>query len=157
RTFDICRAALVAGVDPVMVARQVYDSNSMGRLRIFGAVLNGMQVDDSGRIATIYLDQEMARAAGGTYDDTDGLVNAPLEVKDILTVIFFKQVAGNEYRVSLRSKGNIDVGGVAKQFTGGGGHKNAAGCTVQGAIGSLRTTLVDLCQRAIEATLSSEE
>jgi phosphoesterase RecJ-like protein len=150
RTFDICRAALVAGVDPVMVARQVYDSNSMGRLRIFGAVLNAMQVDETGRIATIYLDHDMARAAGGTYDDTDGLVNAPLEVKDILTVIFFKQVAGSEYRVSLRSKGSIDVGSVAKQFPGGGGHKNAAGCTVTGPIGALRTTLNAMCQRAIE-------
>jgi bifunctional oligoribonuclease and PAP phosphatase NrnA len=150
RTFDICRAALVAGVDPVLVARQVYDSNSMGRLRLFGAVLNAMQVDETGRIAIIYLDHAMARAAGGTYDDTDGLVNTPLEVKEIVTVIFFKQITGDQYRVSLRSKGAIDIGSVAKEFDGGG-HKNAAGCTMAGPIGTLRTTLVALCQRAIEA------
>ena len=64
RTFDICRQALEAGVDPVLVARHVYDSNNMGRLRLFGAVLSAMQLDATGRIAMVYLDHEMARAAG---------------------------------------------------------------------------------------------
>jgi phosphoesterase RecJ-like protein len=66
RTFDICREALDAGVDPVLVARNVYDSNNMGRLKLFGAVLSAMQIDPTGRIAIVYLDHEMARAAGGT-------------------------------------------------------------------------------------------
>ena len=45
RTFEICRQALEAGVDPVLVARNVYDSNNMGRLKLFGAVLSAMQID----------------------------------------------------------------------------------------------------------------
>ena len=129
RTFDICREALEAGVDPVLVARNVYDSNNMGRLKLFGAVLSAMQIDQTGRIAIVYLDHEMARQAGGTYDDTEGLINLPLTVKEIQGVVFFKQSEGDEYRVSMRSKGDIDIGAVAKEF-GGGGHKNAAGCTV---------------------------
>ena len=140
RTFDICREALVAGVDPVLVARNVYDSNNMGRLKLFGAVLSAMQIDPTGRIAIVYLDHEMARAAGGTYEDTEGLVNLPLTVKEIQAVVFFKQVEGDEYRVSLRSKGDIDIGAVAKEF-GGGGHKNAAGCTVTGSIDTLQEAL----------------
>jgi phosphoesterase RecJ-like protein len=154
RTFDICREALLAGVDPVFVARSVYDSNSMGRLRMLGAVLNAMQVDETGRVAVIYLDHAMTRAAGGTYEDTDGLVNLPLTVKEIEAVVFFKQSEGDEYRVSLRSKGDIDVGAVAKEF-GGGGHKNAAGCTVRGDIGSLRRTFVEKAQAAIHPWTAS--
>ena len=69
-----------------------------------------MQIDDSGRMAIVYLDHEMARAAGGTYEDTEGLINLPLTVKEIQAVVFFKQIEGEQYRVSLRSKGNIDVG-----------------------------------------------
>ena len=92
-----------------------------------------------------YLDHEMTRAAGGTYEDTDGLVNLPLTVKEIQAVVFFKQSEGDEYRVSLRSKGDIDVGAVAKEF-GGGGHKNAAGCTVRGDIESLRKIFVEKSQ-----------
>ena len=49
RTFDISRQALEAGVDPVLVARNVYDSNNMGRLKLFGAVLSAMQIDATGQ------------------------------------------------------------------------------------------------------------
>ena len=118
------------------------------RLKLFGAVLSAMQIDPSGHIAIVYVDHEMARAAGGTYEDTEGLVNLPLTVKEIEAVVFFKQEREDEYRVSLRSKGNIDIGAVANEF-GGGGHKNAAGCTVHGKIDELRQQLVEKVERAI--------
>jgi phosphoesterase RecJ-like protein len=149
RTFDICRECLLAGVDPVVIARNVYDSNNMGRLKLFGAVLGAMQIDATGRIAIVYVDHEMARAAGGTYEDTEGLVNLPLTVKEIEAVVFFKQERGDEYRVSLRSKGNIDIGSIAKEY-GGGGHKNAAGLTVTGPIEELQKTLVEKIEGAID-------
>jgi phosphoesterase RecJ-like protein len=149
RTFDICRQTLEAGVDPVLVARNVYDSNNMGRLKLFGSVLSAMQLDPSGRIAIVYLDHEMAREAGGTYEDTEGLINLPLTVKEIQAVVFFKQIEGDQYRVSMRSKGDIDIGSIAKTF-GGGGHKNAAGCTVAGAIDGLQKTFVERIERAID-------
>jgi phosphoesterase RecJ-like protein len=149
RTFQICKDCVEAGVDPVLVARSVYDSNNMGRLKLFGAVLGAMQIDQSGRIAIVYVDHEMARAAGGTYEDTEGLVNLPLTVKEIEAVIFFKQEKGDEYRISLRSKGDIDIGVIAKEY-GGGGHKNAAGLTVSGPIEELQKTLVAKIERAID-------
>jgi len=149
RTFDICRQCLEAGVDPVLVARNIYDTNNMGRLKLFGAVLSAMRIDSSGQIAIVYLDHEMARAAGGTYEDTEGLVNLPLSVTEILAVVFFKRTESDEFRVSVRSKGNIDVGSVAKEF-GGGGHKNAAGCTVTGGFETLQEQFVAKIQRAIK-------
>jgi bifunctional oligoribonuclease and PAP phosphatase NrnA len=150
RTFEICRQTVEAGVDPVLVARNVYDSNNMGRLKLFGAVLSAMQLDTAGRIAIVYLDHEMARAAGGTYEDTEGLINLPLTVKEIQAVVFFKQVEGDEYRVSMRSKGDIDIGAVAKEF-GGGGHKNAAGCTVRGGIDALQKLFIEKIEQAIDS------
>src|SRR5262249_43816866 len=54
RTFDISRICIEAGVDPVLVARNVYDSNNMGRLKLFGSVLSAMQIDATGRIAIVY-------------------------------------------------------------------------------------------------------
>ena len=121
----------------------------MGRLKLFGSVLSAMQIDASGRIAIVYLDHEMARAAGGTYEDTEGLINLPLTVKEIQAVVFFKQAEGDQYRVSMRSKDDIDIGAIAKEF-GGGGHKNAAGCTVTGGIDQLQRLFVQKLERAID-------
>lgn len=148
RTFDICRQALEAGVDPVLTARTVYDSNNVGGLKLFGSVLGAMQLDRTGRIAVMYVDHRMARDAGGSYEDTEGLINLPLTVKEVQAVVFFKQVEGNEYRVSMRSKGDTDIGAIAKEL-GGGGHKNAAGCTATGAIDVLRGMFIERIEDAI--------
>ena len=155
RTFAICKETLEAGVDAVQVARKVYDSNNMGRLKLFGAVLSAMQIDRTGRIAIVHVDHAMARAAGGSYEDTEGLVNLPLTVKEIEAVVFFKQEKDDEYRVSLRSKGTIDIGAVAKEF-GGGGHKNAAGCTVTGGIDALRKLFIEKIENAIQQASNPE-
>jgi bifunctional oligoribonuclease and PAP phosphatase NrnA len=90
----------------------------------------------------------MARAAGGTYEDTEGLINLPLTVKEIEAVVFFKQEKGDEYRVSLRSKGDVDINAIAKEY-GGGGHKNASGCTISGPIEELQKALVAKIEDAI--------
>jgi phosphoesterase RecJ-like protein len=121
----------------------------MGRLKLFGSVLSAMQIDSTGRIAIVYVDHEMAREAGGTYEDTEGLINLPLTVKEIQAVVFFKQLEADEYRISLRSKGDIDIGSIAKAF-GGGGHKNAAGCTVTGPIDALQKTFIEKIEAAID-------
>jgi phosphoesterase RecJ-like protein len=146
-TFEIARRCVAAGADPQWIARTHYDSSTIGRVRIFGAVLNGMTLDRSGRIALLAITQAGAAAAGGTYDDTDGLINFPLSVKDIQAVAFFKESGPGEWRVSLRSKGRVDVGAIARAH-GGGGHANAAGCTVRGELATL--------QRAFQAQLVDE-
>jgi bifunctional oligoribonuclease and PAP phosphatase NrnA len=137
RTFDTCRQCVEAGVNPQAVARAVFDSNSLGRLKLFGAVLSGMQLDAAGQVATLTVDEQLLADCGATYEDTDGLINLPLTVKGIQAVIFFKKIGPDDWRISLRSKGNIDVHAVAKQF-GGGGHKNASGCSATGSLDGLK-------------------
>jgi bifunctional oligoribonuclease and PAP phosphatase NrnA len=149
KTFDICRQLVEAGVDPVRVSRQVFDSNSMSRLKVMAAVLGRLTFDPTNQIGILFLDHAMARAAGGTYDDTEGLINQPLTVKEVQAVVFFKQSEGDSYRVSMRSKGDIDIGVVAKEF-GGGGHKNAAGCSATGPIEALKTMFTEKIRRAVE-------
>jgi phosphoesterase RecJ-like protein len=137
RTFDTCRQCVEAGVNPQAVARAVFDSNSLGRLKLFGAVLSGMQLDAAGQVATLTVDEQLLVDCGANYEDTDGLINLPLTVKGIQAVIFFKKIGPDDWRISLRSKGNIDVNAVAKQF-GGGGHKNASGCSATGSLDGLK-------------------
>jgi bifunctional oligoribonuclease and PAP phosphatase NrnA len=149
RTFDLCRQCVEAGVDPPQVARSVFDSNNLGRLKLFGAVLSRMQLDDSGRIATVLVDRRLARECGGTYEDTEGLINLPLTVKEIQAVVFFKEQDDETWRISMRSKDTIDVHAIATRF-GGGGHKNASGCTARGDFDSLNRTFQTLLAAAID-------
>ncbi|OFW02482.1 MAG: hypothetical protein A3I61_15750 [Acidobacteria bacterium RIFCSPLOWO2_02_FULL_68_18] len=137
RTFDICRQCVEAGVAPPAVARSVYNNNNLGRLRLFGAVLSRMELDDSGRLATMTVDQRLTADSGGTYDDTEGLINLPLTVKEIQAVVFFKENGPDDWRVSMRSKDAVDINAVARQF-GGGGHKNASGCSAAGRLDDLK-------------------
>ena len=62
RTFDICRQAVEAGVNPAAMARRVFDSNSFGKLKLIGALLDAMELVDDGRLAVLYLDEGMLDA-----------------------------------------------------------------------------------------------
>jgi phosphoesterase RecJ-like protein len=149
RTFDICRQCMEAGVSPPAVARSIFDANNLGRLKLFGAVLNRMQLDQTGRIATLYVDKQLTLDCGGTYEDTEGLINLPLTVKEILAVVFFKEIGPDDWRVSMRSKGDININAIAKEF-GGGGHKNASGCSARGDRTVLQTIFEQKVTTAIE-------
>ena len=152
RSFEIARRCVEAGVSPQWVASTHYDSSTVGRVRIFGAVLNGMRLDPSGRVALLTITRDQAAAAGATYEETDGIVNFPMSVKNISAVAFFKEVGDNDWRVSMRSKGSLDVGAIARAY-GGGGHKNAAGCSVTGDWNELQRIFFDLLVKAtVEAT-----
>lgn len=151
RTFDICRECTEAGVNPSAIARAVYDSNKIGRLKLFRAVLNGMQLDASERIATLFVTKHMAAECGATYEDTEGLVNFPLSAREVLAVVFFKEEGPDDWRISLRSKGDIDVNAVAREF-GGGGHKNASGCGVRGTFEQWKPVFEQKVTAAVEVT-----
>jgi bifunctional oligoribonuclease and PAP phosphatase NrnA len=131
RTYAIAGRCVAAGADPQWIARTHYDSNSLSRVRIFGAVMNDMVIVDEGRVAMIAITRQKMAELNGTNDDLEGLINFPLTVKDIEAVAFFKEIGDQAWRVSLRSKGSVDIGAIARSFKGGG-HTNAAGCSTTG-------------------------
>lgn len=147
-TFELARRMVEAGADPIAIARTHYDSNTLGRVRLFGSVLSGMQLGPDGRVAVLAVTRQMAEDAAGTYDDTEGLINFPLSVKEIEAVAFLKEQSPGEWRVSLRSKGPVDVGAIAQTF-GGGGHSNASGCGASGSLTALSANFLERLARAV--------
>ncbi len=148
RTFDIARRCVEAGANPQWIARTHYDSNSLSRVRIFGAVMHAMAIVDGGRVALLSITRKMMADLGGTSDDLEGLINFPLTVKDIEAVAFFKETGDGEWRVSMRSKGAVDTGAIARQF-GGGGHTNASGCSATGDFNAVATQFGALLAGAV--------
>ena len=156
RTFDICRQTVEAGVNPAAMARRVFDSNSFGKLKLIGALLNSMELTDNGRLAVLGMDDDMLAACGCTHNDTEGVINLPLTAREIQAVVFFKVVASGEVRVSMRSKYDVDVRLVANEH-GGGGHKNAAGFTVPGPLAEVRPRIIARLVKAIGDGMRGQE
>ena len=125
-------------------------AGTSGRLgfRITGAMLSAMELFHGNRLAVLHVDDEQLRANGATIDDTEGLVNLPLGAREVVAVALFKRQPTGIYRVSLRSKGDLDVRAVAARWKGGG-HRNAAGCTVTGNFAELKQAFVDATLRSL--------
>ena len=154
RTFEICRRCVEAGVTPAVMARRVFDSNSFGKLKLIGALLDGMELVDNGRLAVLHLDDEMLKAAGATHNDTEGLINLPLTAREIQAVVFFKIGTDGQVRVSMRSKYDVDVRQVANAYDGGG-HKNAAGFTASGKVADVKDEIIGRLVGAISKGLQT--
>jgi phosphoesterase RecJ-like protein len=150
RTFDACRRIVDAGVDTSALARQIFDSFSIGRVKLTGAMLAAMTLHHDNRLAVLAFDDDLLRQCGATVDDTEGLVNLPLAAREVTAVVLIKRQDATTYRLSLRSKGDVDVRAVAAQWEGGG-HKNAAGCTIVGEATELKDAIVAAMARAIDA------
>ena len=149
RTFDICRRIAAAGVSPTDLAARVYQQGNVGKLRLTGAMLSGMALHGGGRVAVLHVDDRMLRESGCTTDDLDGLINLPLAAADVQAVVLFKDFE-DQLRVSVRSKGSIDVRAVAATY-GGGGHRNASGFSLQRPLDTARRRVVADVAAAVDA------
>ena len=148
RTFDACRRIAETGVDLARLSRQIFDSFGVGRVRLMGALLNTMELHHDQRMALLYLDDALLAACGATNDDVEGLVNMPLAAQEVVAVVMFKRQTTGGFRVSMRSKGEVDVRAVATRWHGGG-HKNAAGCTLNGEYDRLKREMIEALGEAI--------
>ncbi len=149
RTFKVASELVRTGVKPARVAEAVFNSHPWSKLELLGQVLATAQHDSTGRVAWILQTLEMQEQARATEEDSSNFVNYPMSVGEVEAVAFFKESEPNVYRVSLRSKGDTNVARVAAVF-GGGGHRNAAGCTLYGDWAQVQNELVPLLQNAVE-------
>lgn len=129
----ISATLLEAGADSWLVTEHVYESYSFNRLKLLGAVLGDMERSPDNRIAWVVVTDELYQKTGTTSEDTDNFVNYVRSVSGVEVAILFRQTAQKQYKISLRSKGRVDISSLA-QALGGGGHKNAAGSTLDGTL-----------------------
>jgi bifunctional oligoribonuclease and PAP phosphatase NrnA len=130
RTFALAQELVRAGADPARIAQGVYFSNSAAKMRLLGFALSTLH-QDSG-LAWMYVSRQQMEQAAARDEDCEGLVNYVLAIKGVEVAMFFREQEPCKWRVSLRSKGAVDVSAVAAHF-GGGGHFCASGFSLEGA------------------------
>ncbi len=139
-TFTVARELVLAGADPAHCARPIYFGHSTAKLRLLGAALSNLHRE--GPLAWIWVTQEQMQRFGAREEDCEGLVNYALSIADVQVAIFFRELADRRFRISLRSKGEVNVSAVAEYF-GGGGHKCASGCSIDGPLAVAVSRIVD--------------
>ena len=130
-TFGLARELVLAGADPARCARSVYFGHSTAKMRLLGAALSNLHRE--GSLAWIWVTREQMEHVGAKEEDCEGLVNYALSIHDVEVAAFFRELPDGRFRVSLRSKGQLNVSEVAQQF-GGGGHECASGCALEGPL-----------------------
>jgi phosphoesterase RecJ-like protein len=117
------------GADPVAIYHQVYEQWSAGRVQLLGDALASLETEQDGRLAHITITQENLRRTGTTEVDTDNFTIYPMNVAGVVAGILFLELKDGA-KISFRSKGDIPINELAKEF-GGNGHKNAAGARLR--------------------------
>ena len=112
-------------------------------------VLDTVRRDPSGRVAMMRQTLEMRDSSQAVDGDNNGFVNIPLAAAEVKAVIYMREVGADKFRVSLRSKGDINVSKVAEKF-GGGGHKNVSGLAIEGSWGDAEKRLLDAVVEAVD-------
>ncbi len=138
-----------AGVRPGSVNEFLFEAQPLAALRLEALALSTLRLWDHGRVATIELPRRFFEEAGAQAADTENLVNRTRGIAGVEAAALIREGdTPGEFRCSLRSKGKVDVRSVAVSY-GGGGHRNAAGCRVQGTAESVRDQLVARLEKAI--------
>ncbi len=128
--FDAAAELVREGASPETISKWLYESQPESVLRLVGEMLQTLEIHAEGKVATAWLTHEMIERAGAGPGDSEGLIDYPRSIEGVETVAMFRQLEDGSFKVSLRSRGRIDVEKVARR-NGGGGHKNAAGFSSQ--------------------------
>jgi phosphoesterase RecJ-like protein len=125
-TFKIAAHLVELGVTPFRVHEQIYEQNTLPSFELRGHILSTIEVLYGGKLIAMKLTPAMLKESGASFAEGEPVINVPLAVKGVVASLLVKQDMQGPVKVSMRTKGDIDVARIAIQH-GGGGHKNAAG------------------------------
>ena len=149
RTLKVASELIKAGARPAEISEAVYNNYPWSRIELMRQVMSTVKRDESGKVASLRQTLKMREEAGAVDGDNNGFVNIPLAAREILACVYMREVGENAFRVSLRSKGDINVAKVAERW-GGGGHRNAAGLRIEGNWDEKERELVEAVRDAVE-------
>lgn len=135
--FEAAAALVRDGAHPEQVSQWLYESQPLAVVRLLGEMLQSLELHEGGRVATGRLTLDMFRRAGAAPGDSEGLIDTLRSIAGVEAVALIREREDDTQKVSLRSRGEVDVEKIARHH-GGGGHRNAAGYSLEGEGEALR-------------------
>lgn len=147
--FAIAGEMIATGINAWYISEKLYESQPRQRLELLAQALSTLTISPCGAYASVTVTLDMYARTGGCPELTDGFVNYPRSIQGVEVAVFFREIEPDKYKVGFRSKGKVDVSELAAAF-GGGGHHNAAGCTVTGSYADITSRVFDHLSRALQ-------
>lgn len=133
-TFALAHNLAMHGASPSQIAREVYFSNPESKIRLLAVALSNMKCD--GPIAWTWVTSADMENTSADAEDCEGVVSYLIGIAGVESAVFLRELdSTGQFRLSIRSKGKVDVAQIAESF-GGGGHRSASGCTLEGPLAS---------------------
>jgi len=145
-TFALARELIEAGADPISIAQDVFFSTPMSKVVLLGAALANLKRED--KLAWLWVDHLDMLRASAAEEDCEGIVNSALSILGVEAAAFLRELPEGSIRVSLRSKGEVNVAELADRL-GGGGHETASGCTLDGPLALALDVILAELRRAV--------
>jgi phosphoesterase RecJ-like protein len=139
---------VACGASPQWISENIFESDHPGRLRLLGAVLPTMTIEEGGRLGSMVVAQKALAEAGALSEHSEGFVDYPRSIRGVEVSILYSELEDGRFKLSLRSKGAKNVERVARLF-GGGGHVNAAGCKIAGELDDIRRRVVEAVRKLV--------
>jgi phosphoesterase RecJ-like protein len=142
RTFRIAGELVAKGADPWWISQKIYENNPEQKMRLLAKALDTLTFFWDRKIAVIHVTRKMLEEAGALWEYTEGFVEFPRSIEGVEVAAFISEIGDGFFKVSLRSRGNINVEKVAGVF-GGGGHHSAAACRITGDLEGVKKQFVE--------------
>ena len=136
-TFRVAADLVEKGADCRYIAENIYETRPVVQIRLMGKVLDTLEFYEGGKVGSIYVTQDMLRKEGALPEHTEGFVDIVRSIQGVEIAVCYYEVSRNRFKISLRSKGKVDVEKIAGKL-GGGGHVNASACRVEGSIKTVK-------------------
>jgi phosphoesterase RecJ-like protein len=146
KTFRIAAELMAAGADPALVSDRLYQRRSRDALGTLGEILRRVEVSADGQIAWLAVPRDSASDAFLASED---LVSYPRSIEGVTVAFLAREEGDGVVKCSLRGKGQVAVNRIAQRF-GGGGHDNAAGCTLRGSLSEATAALLAAIASALD-------
>lgn len=148
-TFHLAGRLVAAGADPARLYKDLHEEETLARLKLTGSTLAKATTELNGRLIYTWIEQRDFQAAGAIPSDSEDMINLLLSVSGTEAAVIMVEQPQGGFKISFRSRCELDCSALASRF-GGGGHKKAAGAFIEGTLLSMREPVLDAVRNAMQ-------
>jgi len=148
-TFAIASKLVEAGAPIIELNKKLFSTKTMGRIKIEGKITSGMDFHFDGKVAIAIITREMMETSGANEDDIDDISNLPVSVEGVGFGITIRELSSpTDCKISCRTVPPNDANALCAKF-GGGGHKTAAGASINKTVYEIKADILDFLKKNI--------